>query len=53
MAENSVRMHYDDTGKPTGNCLLALVSAEDAKRASNLLHLRLIHDRQIGVLLAI
>ena len=31
-------MHYDDHGQPTGDCLLAISTTEDAARATTLLN---------------
>lgn len=43
LLEDSVRMHFDDVGTPTGDCLLALGSSAEARRAVLSLNGRRLH----------
>lgn len=48
MVDDSVRMHYSShTGEPTGDCLLAFSTKQDAQRACDKTHQKILFGRQL------
>lgn len=45
--EDSVRMHYNDAGDPTGDCLLAVGTPEDTVRAVSKLNGRILSGHKV------